>query len=194
VRAWYASTALTSYSEQIRPALKSIVKSMGTGPFGSGLWWGDSQVFALVMLIAHTATAQTWGKGADLPLDYYIYSAFTENPGNQCFVHGGDQCKACLKQCGTPPSSAYWIPGFAYSHVDPDFKGWGAPDNKEAKACVDTETSCGQAGLEDVIAAYKDEMAAKLWDDVERVLRGGASGHNVGRNVFDELLATKGQR
>lgn len=60
------------------------------------------------------------------------------------FEHIPTCWKACLKQCGTPPSSAYWIPGFAYSHVDPDFKGWGAPDNKEAKACVDTETSCGR--------------------------------------------------
>ena len=35
----------------------------------------------------------------DLPLDYYIYSSFTENPSNQCLVHAGAECKACLAAC-----------------------------------------------------------------------------------------------
>jgi len=192
VRAWYRSTALVSYAADVQPALKGVVRSLGTGPWGSGLWWGDSQVFLLVMWIAHAASAATWGQ--EFPLGYYLYSAFTENPGNQCFVHGGEQCKACLAACGTPPPSAYWLPGFAYSHVDASYTDWGPPPMPPAKACVDTATSCGAKGLADVIAAYKDETAGALWEDVEAVLRGGASAAHVGMPVFDELLRVKASR
>ncbi len=38
---------------------------------------------------------------AGIPLDYYIYNHFCENPGNQCYVLGGDLCK----QCGPPDTS-----------------------------------------------------------------------------------------
>lgn len=62
-------------------------------------------------------------------------------------------------------------------------------------ACTSISTSTSTVPMHyRCSTSAEDEMAAKLWDDVERVLRGGASGHNVGRNVFDELLATKGQR
>lgn len=43
VRAWHSAVALTSYHEDVRPALRAMVKSLGTGPFLSGLWFGDSQ-------------------------------------------------------------------------------------------------------------------------------------------------------
>mmetsp|Transcript_50211 Transcript_50211/g.145918 ORF Transcript_50211/g.145918 Transcript_50211/m.145918 type:complete len:146 (-) Transcript_50211:135-572(-) len=138
----------------------------------------------LAMWLGHAVAAATWG-GDGLPLEYYLYSDFTENPGNQCFVHAGDQCKACLAKCGTPPEGSYWLPGFAYSGTT--FTGWG-PAPPPAKACVVSATSCGGSGIAEVVAAYRDDTASMLWADVESALRGGASAHNVGINVFDALL------
>ena len=54
----------------------------------------------------------------NLDLDYYLYDAFCENPGNQCYLLGKDDCLECLKphyigvknlddankQCGNGPS------------------------------------------------------------------------------------------
>lgn len=94
VRAWHSAVALTSYHEDVRPALRAIVKSLGTGPFLSGLWFGDSQLGFLMIWIGHAIAAGTWADGsragAPLPLQYYVYADFTENPGNQCFVHAKD--------------------------------------------------------------------------------------------------------
>ena len=39
------------------------------------------------------------GSWKDMPLDYYIYSSFTENPSNQCLVHSKAACSACLAAC-----------------------------------------------------------------------------------------------
>ena len=64
----------------------------GTGPWGAGAWLGDSQYYFLVVWLATALT----GTG----LDYYHYSHFCENPGNQCFVLGGSQCAACIASGG----------------------------------------------------------------------------------------------
>mmetsp|Transcript_93293 Transcript_93293/g.300369 ORF Transcript_93293/g.300369 Transcript_93293/m.300369 type:complete len:513 (-) Transcript_93293:75-1613(-) len=192
VRAWYRSTALTSYAGELHGTLRKVVKSLGSGPWGSGLWWGDSQLMTLAMWLGHAAAAKTWGQGAEaLPLDYYMYSAFTENPGNQCYNHAGDSCKACLANCGTPPESAYWLPGFAYSGAD-GFTDWGAPPpSMGAKACTTDTSSCGAKGFADVVAAYKSATAGSLWTDVETMLKsnGPGSAAGVSTNAFDALLA-----
>ena len=103
----------------------------------SGVWWGNSQIFALVAWIGQALAQSSWGRdcchegrsgmllkdkallakgfsqvryqvwfGAerlgfwkDMPLDYYVYSSFTENPSNQCLVHAKAACSACLAAC-----------------------------------------------------------------------------------------------
>jgi len=101
VRAWYHSVALDQYSLEVRPAMKALVHSLGAGPWLAGLWWGDSQLGVLAMWLGQAIAAPTWGQ--PLPLDYYIYSDFTENPGNQCFVLEAQECAACMQRCDNPP-------------------------------------------------------------------------------------------
>jgi len=170
VWAWYRSIALTSYSEAVRPALKKLVKSMGAGPWLAGLWWGDSQAGLLAMWLGHAIAAPTWGQ--PLPLDYYIYSDFTENPGNQCFVHSAAACSACMFRCASPPPPrrAYYLPRAAY------MDGW--------QVCVTTYYDCGLTGLQDIVPHYRSGTAAALWTEIEEKLRGGS----VKRTIFDELL------
>merc|ERR1719471_1767857 len=68
VRAWYGSMALTSYHPDTHSALKTVVHSVGTGPWLAGLWWGDSQLGMLSVYIGQALAAPTWG---GLPVDYY---------------------------------------------------------------------------------------------------------------------------
>mmetsp|Transcript_39515 Transcript_39515/g.113701 ORF Transcript_39515/g.113701 Transcript_39515/m.113701 type:complete len:654 (+) Transcript_39515:59-2020(+) len=176
VQAYYRAVALTSYPDALRPALRRLIRSVGTGPWGAGLWFGDSQISFLASWIGHAAAVKTWGAG-DLPLDYYIYSAFTENPSNQCFVHSGGRCEACLKQCkeNPPPQSAVWLPADYY--MEPG----------SSNACVfEQPGDCGQHGLEDVFTAYGERDAAQLWQEVEQKL--GALKTDTSRSVFDVLL------
>jgi len=169
VRAWYRSMALTSYSEEVRPAMKALVHSVGVGPWLSGLWWGDSQLGFLAIWLGQAIAAPTWGQ--PLPVDYYIYSDFTENPGNQCFVHASAACQACMRKCASPepPRSAYWMPHGAFMN---------------GQACVLSAEDCGASGLEDVVKAFGSGDAATLWQTVETKVR----GQGVRRTVFDELL------
>merc|ERR1719456_1750814 len=76
VRAWYRAVALSSYAPAVQTTLKAVVTSIGTGPWGAGLWWGDSQVSLIASWVGHAAAAASWD-GA-LPLDYYLYFTFTE--------------------------------------------------------------------------------------------------------------------
>jgi len=170
VRAWYRSVALTSYAAEVRPALKTLVQSIGAGPWLAGLWWGDSQVGILAMLLGHAIAAPSWGQ--PLKLDYYIYSDFTENPGNQCYVLSKQACVECLQRCegDQPNRHSYWMPGSAF------FDG---------KPCVSSDASyCGSNGLQDIVAAYRDYAAAALWDEMEEKL----ADQSVEHTVFDELL------
>ncbi|CAE8655699.1 unnamed protein product [Polarella glacialis] len=169
VRAWYRSVALTSYSPDVRPALKKLVKSIGAGPWMAGLWWGDGQLGLLAMWLGHSLAAPTWGQ--PLALDYYMYSDFTENPGNQCFVHSAASCQACMKRCTSPPpgEKAYYMPAAARMNGGP---------------CVNSPQDCGTHGLEHVVSAFKKASAATLWDEIESKLAGGS----VDKTVFDELL------
>lgn len=167
VRAWYRSVALTSYHLDVQPVLKSLVRSIGTGPWGAGLWFGDSQLMFLASWIGQAAAAPTWG--ASLDLDYYIYSAFTENPANQCYVHSKATCKACMARCSANPlpSSSYWLP--------------------HGGSCVVSSDVCGQNGLENVVAAYEKKDALALWSDVETSIK--RTNLRVDNSVFDNLLS-----
>merc|ERR1712194_370376 len=169
VRAWYRSVALTSYAPEVQPALKTVVQSIGAGPWLAGLWFGDSQVGILAMLLGQAIAAGTWGQ--TLKLDYYIYSDFTENPGNQCYVLSKDACVECMDRCQRhqPHRHSFWLPHSAFEH---------------GKPCVDGKSYCGSHGLQDVVAAYKDYTAAALWDEIEQKL----ADESVERTVFDELL------
>lgn len=192
VRAWYGSTALSSYSAGVRSVLRKVVKSLGTGPWLSGLWWGDSQLGLLAMWIGHAIAARTWpaaGSGdAPLPLDYYLYSSFTENPGNQCYVLRGGDCRACLRACRSPPPPewSFWMPGFAAEGA-PANASWDPPAPQDA--CVTETASCPSHGLQDVVAAYAGSTAEQLWSDVEAAL--GRSSGNASEAVFDLLLSAR---
>lgn len=169
VRAWYRSIALTSYAQEVQPALKSLVRSIGAGPWLAGLWFGDSQVGILSMWLGQAIAAPTWGQ--PLKLDYYIYSDFTENPGNQCFVLSKDDCAKCMRLCESPSPTrkSYWLPQTAYMNGEP---------------CVTTTDLCGTHGLQDIIATYRDRTAAELWQEMEAKL----ADMSVEETVFDELL------
>merc|ERR1712087_73083 len=53
--------------------------------------YGDSQQYFLTVWLA-TSLLQN----GETALDYYLYSRFCENPGNQCFVLGSQACSQCI--------------------------------------------------------------------------------------------------
>ncbi|CAE8636235.1 unnamed protein product [Polarella glacialis] len=174
VMAWYHAVKLDSYAADLHPVLRKVVKSIGAGPWVAGLSWGDSQLGVLAMWLGHALAAQSWGASGELPLDYYLYSAFTENPGNQCLLHSAPNCHKCLRQCvANPlPSSAFWLPQHAWM--------------KSGNPCVsDGEGACSNKGLEDVMWIYGLKHAGELWDKVDELL--GLSSDSS-RSVFDMLM------
>jgi hypothetical protein len=90
---WFTAFSPTMYIEPLREAFSRVVRRIGTGPWGAGAWQGDSQQY---FLITWLASSLIYG----MSLDYYIYSRFCENPGNQCFVLGGEDCRRCLAASG----------------------------------------------------------------------------------------------
>merc|ERR1712241_1605995 len=117
VRAWYRAVALSSYPDHVQPILQAIVTSVGAGPWLAGLWFGDSQLGFLASWLGHAIAVGSWGGPGSLPLDYYMYSTFTENPGNQCLVHSKDRCQACAARClqqAEGQQHAFWLPGEAF--------------------------------------------------------------------------------
>lgn len=93
VSQWYQAFEPTMYPPHVQGAFRSVVQRVGTGPWGSGVWYGDSQMYFLTMWLA-SALADAG------PLDYYVYDHFCENAGNQCYVLG-ESCASCLAQSGT---------------------------------------------------------------------------------------------
>merc|ERR1712107_56848 len=81
------------YATSVQQAFRSIIKTIGTGPWGAGLWWGDSQMYFLTTWLATNLLQH-------VTLDYYIYDYFCENPGNQCFVLGRNGCGSCINTSG----------------------------------------------------------------------------------------------
>lgn len=176
VRAWYRSLALTSYAQDVQPILKMMVQSVGTGPWLAGLWFGDSQLGLLASWLGQAIAAPTWG--GNFPLDYYIYSAFTENPGNQCFVHSAQNCAACLQACVQNPITkiSYWLPDAAYM-------------DRSGNPCVlGGAQYCGQKGIEDLVASYASKTAQELWNDLEAALARSGAQTPAASTVFDLML------
>ncbi|CAE6972498.1 unnamed protein product [Symbiodinium natans] len=172
VRAWYRSMALDSYDEAIRPILKKLSRSVGAGPWLAGLWWGDSQLGFLAAWLGQVLAAHTWGQ--PLPLDYYLYADFTENPGNMCYILPGEACEKCLDICQSPdpPSSAYWMPDNAY------FDG---------RPCVEDKSICGQKGFDDIVGAFLGRSVGDVWREIESKV----AASPVSVNVFDALLSAR---
>merc|ERR1712039_616662 len=154
VLAWYNAVALTSYGDAIQPVLKDMIESIGTGPWLAGLWFGDSQLGIIASWLGQAIAAETWG--GQLPLDYYLYSSFTENPGNQCFVESKGACQDCIARCNAAPlpKTSLWLPKDAYM-VEDDSK-------KHPNPCVPDASDCGEKGLEHVFAKYASKSASVL--------------------------------
>ena len=171
VRAWYTGVAAASYHADVQGALRALVRSVGSGPWGAGLGWGDSQVSLLAAWIGQALAAQTDGRR--LPLDVYLYATFTENPGNQCLLLPEAQCRECVRRCADAPlpPSAYWLPP------------WALTRNGSASSCAAFEEDCGARGFDDVVRAYGALSAADLWAAAERSL----AASNATATVFDEL-------
>merc|ERR1712232_472019 len=87
---WYQAYSRNMYNTVVQDAFGKIVKSIATGPWGSGVWFGNSQMYFLTLWIATSLL------DSEPQLDYYVYDQFCENPGNQCFVLAKDQCLDCL--------------------------------------------------------------------------------------------------
>jgi len=87
---WYQGYESSMYHVAVQVAFRAVVKRIGTGPWGAGEWRGDSQQSFLAVWLA---TSLINGPS----LDYYVYSHFCENPGNQCFVLGKMGCEECIK-------------------------------------------------------------------------------------------------
>ena len=180
VAAWYGAMAPNQYHPAVRPAWRALVSSIGAGPWGAGLWWGDSQVMFLAAWLGQVLAGSSGSGGSDVPLDYYLYSAFTENPGNQCLVLGRAACRECLAACADRPlpASAYWLPDWAFF------------GNGDAKMCVGhgsraaAEELCGETGVADVIATYTGGSVSRLWMAAESAM----SRVSVNSTVFDLML------
>jgi len=167
VAAWYNAVSLSSWHADVQGMLRTLVVAIGTGPWGSGVWWGNSQLFFIVMWIGHALAAQTWEQ--ELPLDYYIYSSFTENPSNQCLVHAQSDCEACLRACDND-GNPWPGPDQRYCCMEPGKPWIPSPGLFEGKACIPASYAssvCGAKGLRDVYEKYMDRSVSDLWKDVE---------------------------
>lgn len=89
VSMWYQAFEPSMYPAPVSEAFGALVRHIGTGPWGAGVWYGDSQMYFLTVWLA-TGLLQ----GASL--DYYLYDHFCENPANQCFLLGEAGCGECI--------------------------------------------------------------------------------------------------
>lgn len=94
---WYQAFEPTMYNKAVQGALRTVVRRIGTGPWGAGLWHGDSQQYFLAVWLA---TSLLGPSRAGYDLDYYVYDRFCENAGNQCFLLGKAGCKECTARAG----------------------------------------------------------------------------------------------
>mmetsp|Transcript_56090 Transcript_56090/g.175811 ORF Transcript_56090/g.175811 Transcript_56090/m.175811 type:complete len:684 (-) Transcript_56090:29-2080(-) len=90
---WYQAYEPTMYDTSVQEAFRSVIKRIGTGPWGAGVWYGDSQQYFLAVWLATSLLSGT-------SLDYYAYDHFCENPGNQCFILGSGGCESCITKSG----------------------------------------------------------------------------------------------
>mmetsp|Transcript_10903 Transcript_10903/g.19434 ORF Transcript_10903/g.19434 Transcript_10903/m.19434 type:complete len:609 (+) Transcript_10903:33-1859(+) len=184
VAAWYNAVSLTSWHPDMHAILKKTVVAIGTGPWGSGVWWGNSQIFFLAMWMGQALSASSWGE--TLPLDYNIYSSFTENPSNQCLVHAKDACRACLRACDNDGAAGPPFTELRYCCMEP--AAWiPSPGLFDGKPCIPEAnyTACGTRGLAEVYDRYVDKSVAELWNDLEAYI---AYMFPVTKTVFDTLF------
>jgi hypothetical protein len=70
---WLGALRAEAYPEPARPAFEAVVRRIATGPWGAGVWWGNTlQYFCIVWI----ATAML----RDVQLDYYAYGSPAPTP------------------------------------------------------------------------------------------------------------------
>jgi len=151
---WYQAFEATNYPEPLQKAFTTVVRRIGTGPWGAGVWFGDSQQYFLTVWLATTLL-----QGPDL--DYYVYDHFCENPGNQCFVLGSTGCQSCIAQ-----SRATNVQGYRCGKADLDTMIWRF-SGKQAKELYLALQNVGQPPTQvfDSLSAWlptPDQMSAPV--------------------------------
>jgi hypothetical protein len=91
VARWLQAYDPSMYNPVVEVAFRRTIRRIGTGPWGAGVWWGDSQQYFLTVWLATNLLS-----GGPTALDYYVYDHFCENPSNQCFVLGDRGCRECV--------------------------------------------------------------------------------------------------
>jgi len=91
VARWLQAYDPNMYNPVVEEAFRSTIRRIGTGPWGAGVWWGDSQLYFMTVWLATNLLS-----GGAAALDYYVYDHFCENPSNQCFVLGDRGCSECV--------------------------------------------------------------------------------------------------
>ncbi|CAJ1349198.1 unnamed protein product [Effrenium voratum] len=123
------------------------------------------------------------------PLDFYIYSSFTENPSNQCLIHAYDDCVQCLNAC----EDAYAGPGrnqrYCCMEPEPWIPSAGLfPPAADGKACIPSGMAakiCGTKGYGDVYEHFKDKTVGELWAAVKTA---ATSLDPKAKTLFDAML------
>jgi len=175
VAVWYQAISLAAIPNELHGAFHTVVRSVGTGPWTSGLRFGDSQVDVLAIWLGQALASKSWGDGA-LLLDYYLYSSFVENPGNQCFLHSSQRCGDCLWTCNQRkiPKGSFYLPERAFM------------TNDDSKPCVgQSEFACSFNGIENVMWNFGLKSTAQLWRTVDLALKSHEG--DVSRSVFDRV-------
>ena len=94
VQILYAAYEPTNYA-LFSKAMPLLVKKVGISKFGSGVWWGDSNLFFLVDWIAVSLCSSY----SPPTLNYYFYGPYwCENGPNDCFLLASAACQACIPQ------------------------------------------------------------------------------------------------
>jgi len=132
---WYGAYESSLYNGAIQGAFRSVVRRIGTGPWGAGDWRGDSQQSFLAVWLASSLLN-------GVSLDYYVYSRFCENAGNQCLVLDEQACKACLWR--TYP--------------------WQGTAGK-----LVSESSCAGPGVHETVQRFRRRSVAELRDALLKV-------------------------
>jgi hypothetical protein len=120
VELWYQAYRPNMYHSVVQEAFRSTVQRIGSGPWGAGVWYGDSQLSFLTVWLATSLLGGT-------TLDYYVYDHFCENPGNQCFVLGAEDCASCLKRSRSNTGvEAFWCGTLGAKDMVAQFQGKSA--------------------------------------------------------------------
>ncbi|CAK9089637.1 unnamed protein product [Durusdinium trenchii] len=189
VKAWYNAVSLQFWHPDVQVILKSMAKSIGSGPWGSGVWWGNSQIFALVAWMGQALAQQSWDQAPFL--DYYIYSSFTENPSNQCLIHAREDCIKCLQSC----DDAFAGPGTTQRYCCMEPQPWIPssglfPQTNDGKPCIPTdlhEQICGENGFAHVYDHFKGSTVGELWNAV-KTAAATVEADPTATTLFDAML------